>query len=372
MTTRLISTATAVMAITLLIAGNGKRRMKEGETMYRKSTHRIPRVLRAGLALTAALLMSAQAAQAETAHGTDDTFIELDKPWKNNGAEGGLMISDHRILMNGVFKDEAHIFVRFDLSTLFPNVEIEKATLRLFVNKVVMPGSFDLHLVNAAWSEGTLMAGTAPATTSTGKTVAITNADEFNFVIVDVTDKVQGWVDDPGTNFGFAFLPTANGGIDVALDAKENTLTGHSMEIEIIPFAVAPGGVLAYNLPACPPGWSPLPDAEGRYIVGGDIGVLVGSALSPGEDRPVGRHNHAGTTETAGSHNHSYSDRARRMLGAHGLGLIATVEALGSTTDVSRTTASAGNHSHDFVTANTGSVPGTPAPYIQLLICQKD
>jgi hypothetical protein len=39
---------------------------------------------------------------------------------------------------------------------------ISQATLRLYVDAIISPGTFDVYLANAACSESTLTAGTAP------------------------------------------------------------------------------------------------------------------------------------------------------------------------------------------------------------------
>ncbi|MEK7480954.1 MAG: hypothetical protein AAB604_02525 [Patescibacteria group bacterium] len=133
--------------------------------------------------------------------------------------------------------------------------------------------------------------------------------------------------------------------------------------------ALIPSGFVGYfNLGVCPFGWSPLASGDGRYIVGrtsGGVGVTAGTALSSGEDRPVGQHNH---TITDPGHNHGGSTGS----GGNSPGGMA-VQYSGGGTDIQ------GSHNHSIPTGgtnilvnNTGSVAGTNAPYLQLLVCQKD
>jgi hypothetical protein len=50
------------------------------------------------------------------------------------------------------------------------------------------------------------------------------------YVTLDVTSLVQGWVTAPATNFGLALTSTA---ADVLLDSKENDETGHAASLDI-------------------------------------------------------------------------------------------------------------------------------------------
>jgi hypothetical protein len=70
-----------------------------------------------------------------------------------------------------------------------------------------------------------------------------------------------------------------------------------------------PGAVMFFNLPACPDGWTELTDSQGRYMTGlpdgGTRGATVGTALTDQEDRPVGQHDH---TVTDSGHGHGVYD----------------------------------------------------------------
>ena len=123
----------------------------------------------------------------------------------------------------------------------------------------------------------------------------------------------------------------------------------------------APAGQLNFfNLASCPSGWSELTPARGRYLVGlpsgGTLAGITGTALSNGENRSVGQHNHS-----ISDPGHSHSGRT------------------GDSTP--RTIASGGNHTSGLPTGssntgitinNSGTTAGTNAPYIQFLVCQKN
>jgi hypothetical protein len=134
------------------------------------------------------------------------------------------------------------------------------------------------------------------------------------------------------------------------------------------PAGVAPSGAVVYfNLPACPAGWTELVAARGRYIVGlpngGTLAGTDGTALTDLEDRPVGQHTHRVFDP---GHAHRYGPLNAPGPAAAGAiaGPYAVVpQGAKNSTDSALTGISVGN---------TGGVGGTNAPYIQLLVCQKD
>ena len=123
-----------------------------------------------------------------------------------------------------------------------------------------------------------------------------------------------------------------------------------------------PKGTIAFfNLSACPSGWTEKTELKGRYPVGlpnsGTLGQSVGTALTNGENRSVGQHNH-GVTDPGHDHSGVY---AMPGAGSH----VPTYElkyANWGKTQISTTNISI---------QNSGSVAGTNAPYVQLLACEK-
>ncbi len=129
------------------------------------------------------------------------------------------------------------------------------------------------------------------------------------------------------------------------------------------------GAVMYFNLANCPLGWSSIPSAEGRYIVGlnssGSLGGTAGTNLTDLENRSVGQHNHTGSTNTTGSHAHNLN------IAYNYSGAIFAMQG-GGTAGLMRVSAPAGNHSHTLTVNDAGTVAGTNAPYIQFLVCQKN
>jgi hypothetical protein len=128
--------------------------------------------------------------------------------------------------------------------------------------------------------------------------------------------------------------------------------------------SVPSGAVMFFNLTVCPSGWTELITAQGRYLVGlnpgGTLAGTDGAALSDLEDRPVGQHTH---TVTDPGHTHTIG-QATSNSGTNG-----SYVRSGTTYLQTQSTSSS---STGITIDQEGSVAGTNAPYIQLLVCQKN
>jgi hypothetical protein len=138
------------------------------------------------------------------------------------------------------------------------------------------------------------------------------------------------------------------------------------------------GAVSFYALSQCPAGWSPYEPARGRYVVGVNSGGLiegaVGTQLGDSENRAVGQHNHAVNDP---GHRHRVLQASPILVG----GNVVPTRVMG-TTSSSQLTAlpdnppalqqALSNETTGITLDPAGSVPGTNAPYVQLLVCKKD
>ncbi len=117
--------------------------------------------------------------------------------------------------------------------------------------------------------------------------------------------------------------------------------------------------ILFFNSTTCPTGWTEVTSARGRYLAGrpsgGTLAGTAGDDLNNLENRNLGTHTHSASA-VSGGHTH----------GAQGLGG-------GDLNGLAY-----GSNSLDFATENPsvgvsslGFPAGTPAPYIQLLVCKK-
>jgi hypothetical protein len=233
-----------------------------------------------GLVTTGVMLGVPRAAAVE-ALLTDDAYTSSAARTQSLGAAPTLLVE-------GPSPRVARTYLRFDLSTLPPGTrgsDVARATLRLWVNTVTKPGMFDLHTVKGGWTEEAITAATAPPPRRDEITgIPVTAADRNAFVVVDLTELVQDWLDRTTENNGVALLPGAVG-IAVAFDSKENTGTSHEPRLDItlkgFSGAVGPPGPPGPSGATGPPGPAGPPGPPGPIGSAGPSGP-PGPAGSPG------------------------------------------------------------------------------------------
>jgi hypothetical protein len=123
-----------------------------------------------------------------------------------------------------------------------------------------------------------------------------------------------------------------------------------------------------FDLASCPSGWSDFAAGRGRYLVGmpvgGTPGAAVGTALSDQENRPTGQHTHAVIDP---GHVHAVGYDTEQLAN--------TGNTIGGTRMFGGTNSASENSDLAFTgisIANAGAVPGTNAPYLQLVACRKN
>lgn len=175
-----------------------------------------------------------------------DTFIFSSTPRINYGAWPMLDV-----------QHGATSYIQFNLSALPQNAVVTSAYLRLYVDAVAAPGSFDVYQVNSAWQESSLDYSNAPtpgASATGGDATAITAASMNQFVLVNVTSLAQQWVSGAVPNNGVALMLTTPNG-EFAFDSKESLLTSHEPELEItLEGSAGPQGAQGLQGPAGPQG----------------------------------------------------------------------------------------------------------------------
>ncbi len=180
-------------------------------------------------AVLASILLSVGSATAATLNVTDDASVNLAQTGQNLGASTSLYAR------NTGSGGTRSAFVRFDLSALPSGTRVDRAVLRLFVNRVDDAGDLDVFVVTSAWSEDTLTAATQPSLEGTPvETVGIGAADQAGYVLVDVTGAVNDWLAGSKANHGLALLPASSGSLRIEIDSKEDTSTGHVAELEVL------------------------------------------------------------------------------------------------------------------------------------------
>ena len=246
----------------------------------------------------AALVGLPTPADAVMARLTDDAHTSASAPTMNFGMSPTLLVQ-------GPTPALVRTYLRFDLTTLPAGTrggDVARAVLRLWVSRVIRGGMFDVHSVRGGWSEEALTAATAP---SQGRDeligIPVSARDRNGFVVVDLTELVQEWLDRSVENNGLVLTPNA-AGVAVEFDSKENAGTSHEPQLEITLRGSGVSGVPGPIGPAGPPG----PEgARGPVGPPGPVGALgppgpAGPPGSRGADGPAGPIGPAGPRGPAG------------------------------------------------------------------------
>jgi hypothetical protein len=244
-------------------------------------------------AVAAAAALAASSAYATEAVVSGDTYVSSSYPANNFGYQSNLHVDSTSTAL-----------IVFDLSSL-PSAtvssQISKATLWLYVNRISSSGAVNLKPVTSAWSELAVTYSAIPALGSAMAT--FTPAAAQQFMAVDVTSLVQGWVTTPSSNYGIA-LSTASGSI--LFDSKENGETSHMAKLDITLVnqgsqgAIGPQGASGAPGATGPQGLQGLTGATGAAGPQGPQG-LTGAMGSQGPQGTVGPTGANGATGPAGA-----------------------------------------------------------------------
>jgi hypothetical protein len=157
-------------------------------------------------------------------------------------------------------------YLQFNLASVPSTASISQATLKLYVNSVTTPGSFNVDYVNGSWEESTIDASNAPPPGGAiASDVAISTADKNQYILINVTSAVQAWLSGSESNNGIALV--ANSNFYATFDSKENTTTSHPAELDIA-FAGGDGTITGVTT------------ASGSGLSGGGTSGTLGLSLS--------------------------------------------------------------------------------------------
>jgi Bacterial Ig-like domain (group 2) len=165
---------------------------------------------------------------AQQAPPSADTFVSSGTPDWNYGA------SPIEVIGPGTTT-----YLKFNLSGVPSAVTVNKATLRLYVDAVFAGGQFDVYNLPSTptWSEKTLKYSTPPPALGTSATgghpITVSSSSLNNFLLIDITSTVQGWLSNPSSNNGVALALVGSTGY-FSFDSKESFLTAHQPELEIV------------------------------------------------------------------------------------------------------------------------------------------
>jgi N-acetylneuraminic acid mutarotase len=189
-------------------------------------------------------------------------------------------------------------YVQFNLSGIPTGATVTKATLRLYVDLVISNGTFDVYQVNKSWSESALTYNNQPlplgASATGGHPISITSSSFNQFLLIDVSSLVQGWVGGTIPNYGVALALPSGSAANFYLDSKESLLTANGPELEI-----ALAGAAGPQGPQGPQGLTGLTGATGPTGATGSTGP-TGATGSQGATGAAGPKGDTGATGPSG------------------------------------------------------------------------
>lgn len=197
-----------------------------------------------------------------------DTYTVAGLPSANQGAADSLQVG------NG-----ARTLLQFRMPAALPGSELERATLTIYVNRVMQRGNFDVLPVRGRWEEASVTEASFPAVGVALSRVAVNAA--ATYLSVDVTAVAREWIRTPAANFGFA-LTSPTGGATFLVDSKENSATSQPAVLEL---RFGSGGVAGPMGPAGPtgpasPAGAPGPPGPPGATGGGSGGASTIDALT--------------------------------------------------------------------------------------------
>jgi hypothetical protein len=217
-----------------------------------------------------------------------DAYVSEAQPANNFGAVGVLSVGP-----------KASSFLRFNLDVLptsLKSSDVDKVTLVLWANKISLAtqadvAAFDVLTVIEPWQEGGVVQQRSPRTSAANLPTNVRVPAAGQFVLVDVTQEVKQWIDNPTSNHGLALVPTLNAGGTLFFDSKENASTGREARLELVLKTQGPQG------PMGPSGGTGPRGPTGATGLKGD----AGPAGPTGATGPAGPKGDAGAPGPAGA-----------------------------------------------------------------------
>ena len=141
---------------------------------------------------------------------TDDSFTNGVKPRSEYGLRDDISIHSYGPRQG---------LVRFDGASL-AGLEINSATLTLYLNDIAAAGTISIHAITSSWNESTVNWENQPPAEATATAVIdLATSDEGAVISIDVTEVVERWADGSLADGGFLIVTTDS--IKAYFDAKE-------------------------------------------------------------------------------------------------------------------------------------------------------
>jgi hypothetical protein len=193
----------------------------------------------------------------------------------------------------------SNTYLKFSFANLPSGVNgsnVSAANVTLYVDAVLASGNMDVYAVSGSWSEGTITYNTAPALGS--QILSAVPVSKTGYLSLNLTSTVQAWLNGTLPNNGIALVPSSGSSISASFDSKENILTSHSAQLNLVLVSAGPQGAQG------PPGPIGMQGPQGPQGATGASGAQgpAGPQGLQGPQGPVGINNR-GNWSTSNSYN---------------------------------------------------------------------
>jgi len=168
---------------------------------------------------------------------TDDAYIHGLRPTSNYGTQDVIFVTSYGPKQG---------LVRFDAASI-AGLEINSATLKLYLNDIERAGAISIHAILSSWGESTVTWNNQPpAEASATAVVELSTADEGAVISIDVTEVARRWADGSLADGGFLIITAdsikayfdaheKSGGITAALDVDTGppAFTGEAVTLDL-------------------------------------------------------------------------------------------------------------------------------------------
>ncbi len=260
---------------------------------------------RTGQLLLCAIAASGTGAWAAATPVAADTYISSQLPAANFGSATSLAVGSG-----------SSALIEFDLTHLtslnLTTSNLQKATLTVFVDQVMMPGSINISLPGQPWTESGETYNTFNSSLVSLFLSGVRIPAAGQYLTIDITQPVRAWLAGGAVNEGLLIEATSGTSSFFSIDSKENTVTSHPPELDVILTDTGnvgppgPTGAQGVTGPVGPAGSAGPTGAQGATGVPGVPGVTgpkgaTGAQGATGVAGPMGPAGPTGAAGPAGS-----------------------------------------------------------------------
>ena len=128
--------------------------------------------------------------------------------------------------------------MRFDVNAVLPSgavgLDVEKATLFVWIGTVTQDGEVIVHALRNWWDELAVTYHHAPALGAAGAQVPVYSLMANGYLAIDVTAQVRAWIGDPSANYSLEIGPAAQAPPALTINSRESGANPPFLDITLL------------------------------------------------------------------------------------------------------------------------------------------